>query len=217
VVQFGQLHRLGAEPFALVGPGELAGQHHFQRDLAAERLLAGAVDDAHAAAAEFAEQLVAGNLRERRSRRRRRNRWLPVLQQRHVGVDGRPLVEEDRGRLRRDGRPVGRRRSLRFRPSRFRKRGEPAVEQAAVRREAAGVFFDRRPLTELGAKVEFGRKQLQDGVSVAGQVGKAGQVGLGQDAVPLLPLPPLLIPNQGQLIARRQRVGLGGWRQRPVV
>ena len=38
-----------------------AGQDHLEGDLALERELAGAKDDAHAAAAEDAEQLVAGD------------------------------------------------------------------------------------------------------------------------------------------------------------
>src|SRR5262249_54534516 len=46
---------------AVFGPGMPASQDHLQRDLTLERELPGAVHNAHAAAAEDAEQFVAGN------------------------------------------------------------------------------------------------------------------------------------------------------------
>ena len=54
---------LGAKTRELVGSGVAAGENHLQRDQAFEACLAGAVNHAHAAAAENAEDLKTGDRR----------------------------------------------------------------------------------------------------------------------------------------------------------
>ena len=56
-------HRLGldAEARQLPRPGMAAGQHHLERHGALQGQMPGLVDDAHAAAAEHALDLVAGH------------------------------------------------------------------------------------------------------------------------------------------------------------
>ena len=61
VVQPGDGLGLGQEADGRLGPGVVAGQDHLQGDEAVEPDLAGLVDDAHAAAAQLAEDLVAGD------------------------------------------------------------------------------------------------------------------------------------------------------------
>src|SRR5439155_3765721 len=58
VLQPGDRLGLGAEAGQVGGGGVAAGEDHLQRDEAVERPLAGEVDDAHAAAADLADQLV---------------------------------------------------------------------------------------------------------------------------------------------------------------
>ena len=53
--------RLQAEPRLVHRGGHRAADHHLDGDDAVQPLVAGLVDDAHAAAAEFAEDLVAGD------------------------------------------------------------------------------------------------------------------------------------------------------------
>ncbi len=61
VVQAGDGLGLGLEAGQVVGAGVFARQDHLERDDAVEAALPGLVDDAHAAAADLAEQLVAGD------------------------------------------------------------------------------------------------------------------------------------------------------------
>ena len=63
VLELGDGLGLGQEPGGGLGAGVLAGQDHLQGDGAVESDLAGLVDDAHAAAAEFAQDLVARECR----------------------------------------------------------------------------------------------------------------------------------------------------------
>ena len=75
----------GAESSPLVRRGVLAGQDHLQGDDAVERDLPGLVDDAHAAAAELAEDFVAGDIYTGNgvgSRRRFQRACRPVLRYR---------------------------------------------------------------------------------------------------------------------------------------
>ena len=60
VLELGDGLGLGQEPGGGLGAGVLAGQDHLQGDGAVEPDLAGLVDHAHAAAAELAQDLVAG-------------------------------------------------------------------------------------------------------------------------------------------------------------
>ena len=64
VLQAGDGLGLGPEAAGGLGPGVLAGQDHLEGDEAVEPDLPGLVDDAHAAAAQLAEDLVAGDLGE---------------------------------------------------------------------------------------------------------------------------------------------------------
>lgn len=60
MAQAGEVFRFGAEPPHRIAEHQFAGAQHLDRDVAVERALVGAVDDAHATAAEFAAQLVVG-------------------------------------------------------------------------------------------------------------------------------------------------------------
>ncbi len=57
---------LAAETCQLFGAGVAARRHHLESDQALQRDFARLVDNAHAAAAEYAENLVTGNCRHRR-------------------------------------------------------------------------------------------------------------------------------------------------------
>jgi hypothetical protein len=59
VVQTGDGLRLGEEPTGLLRPGVVACQDHLQGDEAVEPNLTGLVNDAHAAAAQLAKELIA--------------------------------------------------------------------------------------------------------------------------------------------------------------
>ena len=61
VLQAGDGLGLGPEAGQLLGAGVVAGQDHLQGDDAVERELPGLVDDAHAAAAQLAQDFVAGH------------------------------------------------------------------------------------------------------------------------------------------------------------
>jgi hypothetical protein len=69
VLQAGDRLRLRPEAPHLVVAGVAAGQQHLERHFPPRALLPGVVDDADAAAPEFAEDLVAGHGRPRRCRR----------------------------------------------------------------------------------------------------------------------------------------------------
>ena len=64
VLQPGDRLGLGQEADGGLGPGVVAGQDHLEGDDAVEPELPGLVDDAHAAAAQLPEDLVAGDLGE---------------------------------------------------------------------------------------------------------------------------------------------------------
>ena len=59
VLQLGGGRRLGPEPGELVGPGVAGPEDHLEGDEAVQRLLPRLVDDAHAAATELGQDLVA--------------------------------------------------------------------------------------------------------------------------------------------------------------
>jgi hypothetical protein len=63
VLQSGHGLGLALKPRPLLWAGESAGEGHLESDEAIEGQVAGLVDDAHAAAADFLQDLVAGNLR----------------------------------------------------------------------------------------------------------------------------------------------------------
>jgi hypothetical protein len=71
VLDVGQRLRLLAEALHLGRPGVGAGEDHLQRHDAAQADVAGLVDDAHAAAPQLPQHLVAGHGRQHRRRRRR--------------------------------------------------------------------------------------------------------------------------------------------------
>jgi hypothetical protein len=62
VLESGNGLSLRAEAGQVGAAGVVAGQDHLQRHQAAQADLTGLVDDAHAAAAQLAQDLVAGNL-----------------------------------------------------------------------------------------------------------------------------------------------------------
>ena len=66
MLQLGDRFGLGAEAGLQGGIGMLARQQDFQGHDAIERQMPGTVDDPHAAAAQFAENLIAGDLDRRR-------------------------------------------------------------------------------------------------------------------------------------------------------
>jgi hypothetical protein len=70
-------HRLGLdqEAPALLAIGVRARQHHLERHQALQAQVPGLVDDAHAVAAQFVANLVAGHRRPTRWRRRLRYGW----------------------------------------------------------------------------------------------------------------------------------------------
>ncbi len=68
---------LGEEPGAVAVAGKLATREHLQRDDPAQPPVAGLVDDAHAAAAQLAEDLVLADPRRAASRHPAgRARWV---------------------------------------------------------------------------------------------------------------------------------------------
>ena len=77
---------LGPEPVVVAVVGVAAGPDHLQRDEPVQGGLAGLVDDAHAAAADLADDLVARDADPARGGRRRgeRRRAGPQLRQRRV-------------------------------------------------------------------------------------------------------------------------------------
>ena len=70
VVQLGGGPRLALEPPAGLGVAEHVRRQYFQGQVPAERDLFGLVDDAHAAATDFAEHPVVAELRQRNRRGR---------------------------------------------------------------------------------------------------------------------------------------------------
>ena len=78
VVQPGRGPGLAAEPLQVGRPQQAVHGQHLQRDVPAQRLLHGLVDDAHAAAADLAEDAVVAQLRGHRARPGRPPRQRPV-------------------------------------------------------------------------------------------------------------------------------------------
>ena len=92
VLQSGDRLRLDAEPLPLRGAGISAAQDHFQGDDAVEADLPGLVNDAHAAAVQLLQDLVAGHGQAHRWRRPGAGRRGPVGRKfgaGRIGIGGR--------------------------------------------------------------------------------------------------------------------------------
>jgi hypothetical protein len=135
VLEPGDCLRLRPEPSKFLRPGVGARQDHLQGDQPLEPDLAGAVDDAHAAPAQDAEDRVAGEGRQRGCGRRGGRR----------GVRFRRRLVGDRGGERRGGGHGCRR----FRPE-FLDAGRPHPFPGAGRQDQVG-----------GLKLPVGRQGLQ--------------------------------------------------------
>jgi hypothetical protein len=162
VLELGDRLRLGAEADQRFGVGQIARQDHFQGDEPVELDLPGLVDDAHAAAAQLAEDLITANDRDRMDRLGGEH---PV----EAGRLDRPLAGA-RGHVRApeaDGRGLGPRDVVGVGVVRGRWRGvEDEGRLGAVRELVVGNAAGRTAVEVVGENGVIGRGQLPGEVAL---------------------------------------------------
>ncbi len=189
---------LAAEAHRLRRAGRRIALDHLDGDDAVEAVLPGLVDDAHAAAPQLPQHLVAGDDRAGRRGHNGRRRLRPL----------RVVTGPPRRRGRRDPCRVG--------VAGGRRRGRPRVPALRVRvnqravdlelqpqfllvlREAADVLLTGRRLAPLLAEEHLAVDEVEQRLGLVAQPREPAQVRLDEGTLAAMPAPPLVGPQHGE-------------------